>query len=87
MKHASEYESPWASPEELHIIDTGDWRYQRPVAKADKCCRCGTCYIFCPAGCITYTGTHFGADLNYCKGCGICAELCPVNAIIMVRET
>ena len=86
MKFTSEYEGPWASPAELYILDTGAWRYQRPVAKEHKCCQCGTCYIFCPVGCVRDMGTHFAADLDYCKGCGICAQVCPVNAITMVRE-
>lgn len=86
MKFTSKYEAPWASPDELHILPTGDWRYQRPVAKASKCCHCATCYIFCSLGCIRDMGTHFEANLDYCKGCGVCARLCPVNAIAMVRE-
>ena len=86
MKFTSEYEGPWASPAELLVLETGAWRYQKPVTKASKCCHCGTCYLFCPPGCVKDMVTHFVADLNYCKGCGICARLCPVNAITMVRE-
>ena len=86
MKFTSEYDGPWASPEELLTINTGDWRYQRPVVKADKCCQCGTCYLFCPGGNVRDIGTHFAAHLDYCKGCAVCARLCPVNAITMVRE-
>ena len=82
----SPYEGPWASPKELHILDTGGWRYQRPIVKADKCCKCGTCYLFCPTNSIKDRGTHFSADLTYCKGCALCALQCPVKAIIMVRE-
>ncbi len=86
MKFTTRYETPWASPEELYVMDTGSWRYQRPVIKASKCCQCATCYLFCPVGCVRDTGTHFDADLNYCKGCGICAQVCPIEAITMERE-
>jgi 2-oxoacid:acceptor oxidoreductase delta subunit (pyruvate/2-ketoisovalerate family) len=86
MKFTSEYEAPWASPEKLLVLDTGDWRYQRPLVKVDKCSQCGTCYLFCPAGCVRDMGSHFAADLDYCKGCGVCARVCPVKAIAMVRE-
>lgn len=86
MKFTSEYEAPWASAETLQLIDTGSWRYQRPVVKADKCCQCGTCYLFCPTNSIEDMGTHFAANLGYCKGCGICARMCPVKALTMVRE-
>ena len=86
MKHTSKYESPWASSDKLHIIDTGTWRYQRPVVKTSKCAQCGTCHLFCPVDCIKDRDTYFSADMDYCKGCGICAAICPVNAIVMVRE-
>ena len=86
MKFTSKYEAPWSSPEELLVLNTGDWRYQRPVVKQAKCCHCGTCYFFCPPGCIKDMGGHFTADLDYCKGCGVCARICPVKAIAMVRE-
>jgi len=86
MEFISEYEAPWASPEELLVVDTGSWRYQRPVTKSDKCCHCGNCYLFCPVGCVKDDGTRFIANLDYCKGCAVCARLCPVNAISMERE-
>jgi 2-oxoacid:acceptor oxidoreductase delta subunit (pyruvate/2-ketoisovalerate family) len=86
MRLKSSFAGPWASPDRLHIIQTGEWRYQRPVTKVQKCCQCGTCYLFCPTGSIRNRGTHFASDLDYCKGCGLCARVCPVNAIMMVRE-
>lgn len=87
MKYRTKYEAPWADPAEgLIIINTGEWRYQRPAINASKCCQCGTCYLFCPTNSIMERGTHFAADLTYCKGCGICSSVCPVYAIVMVRE-
>jgi len=86
VKFASAFESPWASPENLMITETGSWRFQRPVYKTDKCCRCATCLILCPVNCITDNGNKYSLNLDYCKGCGVCAKVCPVNAITMVRE-
>ena len=86
IKFTSRFESSWADPRTMHILPTGEWRFQRPVTKAEKCCQCGWCYIFCPTGCIENRGTYFGANLDYCKGCSICAHVCPVDAIRMVRE-
>ncbi len=80
------YPGPWASPATPTRVKTGDWRYQRPVVKTAKCCHCGSCYLFCPTGCVVDQGSHFAADLDYCKGCGICARQCPGSAIMMVRE-
>jgi 2-oxoacid:acceptor oxidoreductase delta subunit (pyruvate/2-ketoisovalerate family) len=86
IKFKSRFESSWADPRTMHVLPTGEWRFQRPVIKAEKCCQCGWCYIFCPAGCIEDRGTYFEANLDYCKGCSICAKVCPVDAIRMVRE-
>lgn len=86
MKSTTKFESPWASPEQIPVVKTGDWRYQRPVVKTRKCCHCSTCYLFCSTGCIKDNGSYFAADLDFCKGCGICARVCPVKAITMVRE-
>ncbi|MDP2663135.1 MAG: 4Fe-4S binding protein [Dehalococcoidia bacterium] len=86
MRLTSKFAGPWGYEKEVHAILTGDWRYQRPVTKVGKCCQCGTCSLFCPTGCVTDQGNHFGADLDYCKGCGLCAKLCPVSAIAMTRE-
>lgn len=82
----SSFEGPWADPKTIHILPTGEWRVQRPVTKAEKCSRCGWCYIFCPVGCIEEKGGYFAANLDYCKGCSICARECPSDAIMMVRE-
>ncbi len=86
MQFRSKFEGPWATPELMFVIKTGEWRFQRPVTKVDKCRQCGWCYIFCPTGCIEEKGTYFTANLDFCKGCGICARICPGKAIKIIRE-
>ncbi len=87
MSPRTRYEGPWAEVGPLpFVIKTGDWRFQRPVTRTGKCRQCGTCYFYCPTGCIEERGTYFGANLDFCKGCGLCARVCPVMAVHMVRE-
>jgi len=86
MQFKSKFEGPWGTPDQIREIKTGEWRFQRPVTKVDKCRQCGWCYIFCPLDCIEEKDNHFSANLDYCKGCAICAKICPAKAIMMVRE-
>ena len=88
MEFETDYQGPWLDINEQNkmVVDVSKWRYQRPVTNAAKCCSCGTCYIFCPTGCIDERGGSFEADLAFCKGCGICARVCPVTAVAMVLE-
>lgn len=66
---------------------TGGWRSMRPVVDESKCIGCGTCWIYCPEGCIRKEDAKkFVVNFDYCKGCGICANECPVKAITMVME-
>lgn len=84
MKGVEEYEAPIGMG--LFIIPVGDWRSYRPVVNRDKCCKCGTCWLFCPTQCIKVSETYCEADLQFCKGCGICAYECPSHVITMVEE-
>ncbi|MBW1805868.1 MAG: 4Fe-4S binding protein [Deltaproteobacteria bacterium] len=88
MEYQTKYQGPWIDIDEDSklAIRVCEWRYQKPVVKTNKCCHCGTCYIFCPTGCVNSNDSYFFADLEYCKGCGICARVCPVSAIKMVLE-
>ncbi|MFY0544570.1 4Fe-4S binding protein [Brevibacillus sp. H7] len=70
----------------LYVVNTGLWRYQRPVTDPDLCKRCSACYMYCPVGCKLELNTHYDTNLDWCKGCGICAEVCPANAITMYEE-
>lgn len=88
VEFKSKYEGMWREPGDKSVppIKSGEWRFQKPVVKIGKCNRCGLCFLFCPCGCVSDTGSYFAADLQYCKGCGICAGECPIGAISMVRE-
>ncbi|MHC4471373.1 MAG: 4Fe-4S binding protein [Planctomycetota bacterium] len=63
---------------------TGAWRTLRPVKDGEACNDCGSCWLFCPEGCIE-RGT-FEIDYDYCKGCGICSKECRPGAITLERE-
>ena len=88
MEFQAEHPGPWIdiNKDSLLVHRVGEWRYQKPVVESEKCCHCGTCYLFCPTGCIKDNETYFAADLEYCKGCGICAKVCPISAISMALE-
>jgi Pyruvate/2-oxoacid:ferredoxin oxidoreductase delta subunit len=55
--------------------------------EACRCFKCGTCVfcdncrVFCPELAITFDGTRYHINYEYCKGCGVCVEECPRNAI------
>jgi 2-oxoacid:acceptor oxidoreductase delta subunit (pyruvate/2-ketoisovalerate family) len=86
VEFKTKYEAAWAEGSNLFVLAVGEWKVQKPLVKAAKCCHCGTCYLFCPTGCIEDKGIYFEANLDYCKGCGTCAVECPVMAIAMVRD-
>lgn len=65
---------------------TGGWRTMRPIIDYNKCIKCGTCWLNCPAVAISKKNGKMTIDYDYCKGCGICAQECPVKAIKMVKE-
>jgi pyruvate ferredoxin oxidoreductase delta subunit len=65
---------------------TGAWRAMRPETDLAKCTGCGTCWVYCPEGCIAIKDKKAHVDYDYCKGCGICAHECPVKAISMAKE-
>lgn len=74
-------------PGNAAVVETGDWRSERPEWDHDKCVKCGMCYIYCPdMAIIVDEEDQFGADLYWCKGCGICAAECWTAAIAMVLE-
>jgi NADPH-dependent glutamate synthase beta subunit-like oxidoreductase/Pyruvate/2-oxoacid:ferredoxin oxidoreductase delta subunit len=49
------------------------------------CNECGTCFVFCPDGAITWEDGPV-VDLEFCKGCGICVVECPGRAMVLVNE-
>ncbi len=65
---------------------TGAWRAIKPIVNKDDCIGCGTCWVYCPEGSISYKEKKSIIDYDYCKGCGICANECPKKCIKMVME-
>ena len=66
------------------LFNTGEWRTNTPVFKADLCKQCLLCAPVCPDSSIPVKDQKRGAfDLDHCKGCGICAKVCPFGAIKM----
>ena len=66
---------------------TGAWRLYRPAVDAERCIKCGICWLYCPDDVISWAPKGLPIiDYSYCKGCGICSSVCPVKAIDMVLE-
>ena len=86
MQRRSKHERAWFKAGPVLGRPVSDWRYQRPVVRKNKCCRCGWCLLLCPTGCIREEGGQFVRNYDYCKGCGVCVRECPVAAIAMVME-
>ncbi|MDR1916018.1 MAG: 4Fe-4S binding protein, partial [Synergistaceae bacterium] len=60
------------------VSSNGGWRSARPVVDAERCVRCGQCYLYCPDGAIS---PEITVDYDFCKGCGICAKICKCGAV------
>ena len=85
MEFKSKYIVP-VGADGIHVLNTGDWRTQRPVLDQEACIACGTCLLYCPVNSIRKSDGKFTICYDYCKGCGICAKVCPFGAITMGRE-
>jgi pyruvate ferredoxin oxidoreductase delta subunit len=86
MQRRSKFERAWFTAGKVLGRPVSDWRYQRPVTRKSKCCRCGWCFLYCPTGCFHEEGGSFVRNMDFCKGCGVCARECPVSAIKMIVE-
>lgn len=85
MEFKSKYIVP-VGADGIHVLNTGDWRTQRPVMNEGKCIKCGLCFLYCPVNSIRKEDGKFIISYDYCKGCGICAHECPKDAIDMKPE-
>ena len=66
------------------VVNTGEWRTNTPVFKAELCKQCLLCVPVCPDSSIPVKdGKRLDFDYMHCKGCGICEKACPFNAIEM----
>ncbi len=69
------------------LVNTGEWRVNRPVFNEEKCKNCMMCFLYCPDSSVLVEDEKMkGFDFMHCKGCGICAKVCPFKAIDMVKE-
>ncbi len=84
MKLKPDQIAPWGK--ELLIIETGEWRSERPVLDPGRCHLCGQCWVACPGFCIQEQESTLQINLRFCKGCGLCARECGFGAIHMERE-
>lgn len=74
-------------PATSKLVNTGEWRVNRPVFAEEKCRDCMMCFLYCPDSSVEIKeGSMKGFDYMHCKGCGICARVCPFGAIDMVKE-
>ncbi len=82
------FESSWSDcTDTVKTINTGEWRFKRPVLNRDACKQCGICAMYCVIGCISeQPDGYFVPNYAYCKGCGVCANECPAHAINMLFE-
>lgn len=57
-----------------------------------NCLRCDNCWTLCPDSAVlktnevTFDGSFYVFDYDYCKGCGLCASECPTGYISVVNE-
>ncbi|MBR6701257.1 MAG: 4Fe-4S binding protein [Firmicutes bacterium] len=74
-------------PATSKLVNTGEWRVNRPVFDKEKCKNCMMCFLYCPDSSVVVKEECVqGFDYMHCKGCGICAKVCPFGAIDMVKE-
>jgi len=54
------------------LVNTGEWRVDRPVFNEEKCRHCMLCFPYCPDSSIPVKdGKRLDFDFMHCKGCGI----------------
>lgn len=76
--------APFAE-ESLTVSESEMLREIERCLSCGHCNACGTCFVFCPDGAITWDNGPI-IDLEFCKGCGICVTECPGHAMILVNE-
>ena len=88
LDRTNDHHAPNAEPfaeESLTISETEVLNEIERCLSCGHCNACGTCFVFCPDGAITWDEGPV-VDLEFCKGCGICVAECPGHAAILVNE-
>jgi Pyruvate/2-oxoacid:ferredoxin oxidoreductase delta subunit len=70
----------------MDATTTGDWAL--PTIDADRCSRCGACYVHCPTSAVAFDDDGMPVIVRPadCAYCGICEDLCPEGAVSLVYE-
>ena len=82
--HLIETTDPFAE-ESLTLTESEVHQEIERCLSCGHCNTCGTCFVFCPDGAITWEEGPV-INLEFCKGCGICVAECPGHAVILVSE-
>ena len=87
-QRAADHPAPAAAPFAEESVTVTEAEVLREIERCMSCgyCNaCGTCFVFCPDGAITWDDGPV-IDYEFCKGCGICVAECPGHAMILVNE-
>lgn len=91
MPHRERADDHSTDPMEPFVEETSSLTEAEVRAEIERCLSCGhcntcgTCFVFCPDGAITWDNGPV-IDYEFCKGCGICVAECPGHGLILVNE-
>lgn len=85
MRLKSDFDIPYGHKEKVLTLEISGMSTSKPVIQKEACTECGTCYLYCPTGAVSYDDNGIYVVSKFCKGCGICVKECPTKAISMME--